>query len=66
MEDIIKLAGISFAGGISLFAMLLLAKPLYDAFKPLADLSSVPVIFLVGLILLTIGAAIFQKIAGGM
>jgi len=34
MEEIIKLAEAAFAGAIALFAVLLLAKPLYDEFVP--------------------------------
>ena len=62
-DDLFKFLGIGVAGGIVLFAILLMAKPLYNAFKPLAEISSVPTVIFAGLILFAIALTIFQKIA---
>ena len=61
MDQITKLFGAAIAGALSLIAVLLLAKPLYDAFEPLAELSGISTVLIVGLILLAIAAGIFQQ-----
>lgn len=62
MEKIIKYLYVAIAGAISLFAVLILAKPIFDAFRPLSEISSVPVLITAGLFLFAIALVIFDRI----
>lgn len=61
MEKALKYFFVALSGGIAIFSVLLIAKPVFDVFKPISELTHVSNILVTGLILLTIGLAIFSK-----
>ena len=61
MRNIERVIGAAGAGIVAILAVLLLAKPLLEAFTDLAKEIPMPVNLIVGLILLAIAGAIFQK-----
>lgn len=61
MRNIERALGGAGAGIVAILAVLLLAKPLLEAFSELSTEIAMPVTLIVGLILLGIAGAIFQK-----
>jgi len=64
MMEFAKIFGAAVAGGLSVILVLLLAKPLFDAFAEISKQVNVPASLIVGAILLAIVAGIFKKVLG--